>query len=630
MIMKKKIIFLFFLFALCVVFVFFLNKQKPQNSHKILKVIEADEFYIDINDNNKIDNDEHFKIKNIEAFKPIKNKETLKYAKILKLNTLDYLKLGCLARSFAHENLLNQEITIVSLPEKYDETKIYREIDINFNNENYALFLLKSGLAISKPNFSNSESLKIQNLNQAKINLENLKNIDFLIVNLKNDIVHSLNCEFSDKITNAELILAKDYNNFRPCKICYDENKKIFKNNEILKNSAHSNLKFKFNFSIDPEILKSIPKNKQNYKTSLYKKFNTIEFFSENPYLIKKPQDSCRTKICTRLVQEINSAEKSIDAALYGFGKQKEIFEALKNAKTRGVKIRSVVDYSKNMDKIYPNTRNFITEFGSITDKNEILMHNKFIIFDNSKVFTGSYNISETGSGGYNLNSGILIKNTTLANQYTKEFEQMYNGLFSNKKLKIVNPEIKTADFSFQVYFLPKQNGYTDGIFPLILNAEKEIFISAFYLTDRNLINELIKAKNRGVNVLIMVDALGAKNFKERIELLRKAKIPLKIENWGGKNHEKTILIDSKILILGSNNFSKSGFYKNDENFLIIKNSSLGGFYRDFYLYLFNSIDNKFLKLYPSAEGHESINSCNDGIDNDYDGKIDKEDEACK
>ena len=40
----------------------------------------------------------------------------------------------------------------------------------------------------------------------------------------------------------------------------------------------------------------------------------------------------------------------------------------------------------------------------------------------------------------------------------------------------------------------------------------------------------------------------------------------------------------------------------------------------------------KFVCIYsiPKAEGYESINSCSDNLDNDYDGKIDKHDSACK
>ena len=159
----------------------------------------------------------------------------------------------------------------------------------------------------------------------------------------------------------------------------------------------------------------------------------------------------------------------------------------------------------------------------------------------------------------------------------------MHNNNFSINKSKIKlpnNPNIK-------VFFSPKDNILKEIIIPKIQNAKKNIYVSAFYLTQYELVNELINAKKRGVDVLVLVDALSATNFKNRISLLRDNQIPTMVENWGGKNHEKTILIDNNILISGSCNFSKNGFNKNDENVLIIKNENLAKLYADYFLYLF-------------------------------------------
>lgn len=606
--MKKKIILIVILLLLSICLVYFYNRQEKIEAHKILKVIEADEYYIDINDNNKIDDGEHFKLKDVIAIKPLKNQFSENHAKNIGIDIGEYLKVGYIARKFAQDSFLNQEVTLFSI-EDYDKNKNYTEAKIKFKNKDIAKFLLESGLVTIKTNASNLEYSQIQNIKQIKLNATELNKVKFLLVNLKNNIVHTLNCEFAKKIQTGELILAKNINKHTPCKIC-----------AVKQNNNNKVPYFEFN----------IPKNSKNYKTSFYQKFGSIELFIQNPYLYKKPTDNCNTKICKRLVEEINNSKESIDIAIYGLGEQSEIFNALKNAKQRGVRIRSVVDYSKKMDEVYTNTKNFIQEFSSTTDKTQTIMHNKFFIFDNSTVFTGSYNISQTCTGGYNLNSAVIVKSKKLALQYKDEFEQMLGGYFSTKKQKIPNPQIAINDSVLQVYFLPEYDGYKDGILPLVQNAKEEIFISIFYLTDRNLINELIKCHKKGVKVLVLVDALSASNFRDRIETLRKEKIPVKVENWGGKNHEKTMLIDSKILILGSSNFSRNGFYKNDENFLIIKNMYIAKSYRDFYLYLFNSIDNKYLKLYPRAESIDSINSCSDGMDNDYDGKIDLNDEGCK
>ena len=53
-------------------------------------------------------------------------------------------------------------------------------------------------------------------------------------------------------------------------------------------------------------------------------------------------------------------------------------------------------------------------------------MHNKFFVFDNEIIWTGSTNISDSGTGGYNANVSALIKSKEIASLYIEEFNQMY------------------------------------------------------------------------------------------------------------------------------------------------------------------------------------------------------------
>ena len=76
-------------------------------------------------------------------------------------------------------------------------------------------------------------------------------------------------------------------------------------------------------------------------------------------------------------------------------------------------------------------------------------------------------------------------------------------------------------------------------------------------------------------------------------------------------------------------NFSASGESRNDENMLVIENSRFAIFYKDYFNYLWGKIPDKYLTQAPRAESLESIGSCFDGIDNDFDGRIDNIDEGC-
>ncbi len=602
--MKKKIITIIILFLMFLgLFFYSLKTPKETATYKVLKVVEADLFYIDLNKNNLIDDCELIKLKDISALRPIKNDFSIEQAKRLNLNINQYLKTGYLARNWTIKTLENEEVYLDIDRIEYKKDKKYGYSYVFYKNEDLGRILLKQGLAFVYKSPLNKNYQLYQNLSQIKTNANEINELDFVLVNSNSKIFHKPDCEYAQKLNNGELVLKKDaIKNYIPCKVCLDN-----KNKE--------------NFS---EYI--IPQSLNKYPRSVYKKDGFLELYLINPLEFTKPNKNCTTPICKRIVKEINSSTKSIDLALYGVGSQDEIINALKNAKKRGVLIRAVVDYSRNGDEIYPQTKQFIQEFSAVVDKPGSLMHNKFFIIDNRKVISGSANISSSGTGGYNANSVVVLDSTKIANSYKKEFEQMFSGQFSNKKAE---NEI-VEDNNVSVYFPPKNDVYSKLILNEIRGAKKEIFVSAFYLTDKNLINELILAKKRGVFVLVLMDALCANNFRSNVKMLRDSKIPTIVEDWGGKNHEKTILIDSNTLIMGSCNFSKSGFYKNDENILLIKNKNLVSFYRDYYLYLFNSIDRKFLKLIPRAESLESKNSCFDGIDNNFDGKIDKEDEGCR
>jgi phosphatidylserine/phosphatidylglycerophosphate/cardiolipin synthase-like enzyme len=151
-----------------------------------------------------------------------------------------------------------------------------------------------------------------------------------------------------------------------------------------------------------------------------------------------------------------------------------------------------------------------------------------------------------------------------------------------------------------------------------------------FVITEKRLTQELINAKKRGVDVKVIVDALNASTEHSKHKELRSAGIPVKAENYAGKMHSKTMIVDDEFLVVGSMNFSNSGENRNDENVVILKNAEAAKFYKDFFLYQWDKIPEEWLKYTPRAEGKDSIGSCSDGIDNDYDGKIDMEDEACK
>lgn len=343
------------------------------------------------------------------------------------------------------------------------------------------------------------------------------------------------------------------------------------------------------------------------------------------------PSTKTQTSFGLELIRLISNAQKEIKFAIYGFRGQEEILQTMILAKKRGVEISGVVDSDSHEQNYYDDTHLLYEYFDIKTDHISYIMHNKFFIFDDKLLWSGSANLSDTDTGGYNANNVVVIEDKKIASIYENEFDQMfYKEKFNNKKTEHSQKDIKTADSTISIFFSPKSNTYEEGIKELVKSAKKYIYIPIFYLTHKDLGEQLIKAHKKGVEIKVILDATAARNPYSKHKLLRQEGIEVKVENFGGKMHAKSMIIDDTYIISGSMNFTKAGNSKNDENTLILKNPKLAKQYKEYFIKLWRHIPKRYLHVDPSAESLESAKSCGDGIDNDFDGKRDDKDDSCQ
>ncbi len=342
------------------------------------------------------------------------------------------------------------------------------------------------------------------------------------------------------------------------------------------------------------------------------------------------PSQMTTTSFGKELIKLIDSSTKEISFAIYGLRGQDDVLKALINAQKRGVIIKGVVDSDSHDKNYYSDTHLLYKHFDIKSDHISYIMHNKFFVFDKKILWSGSSNISDTGTGGYNANNAVVIQSKKVASVYLDEFNQMFkNGKFNNKKRVLTALHVETEDSTISILFSPKSNTYDNAIRELVENAKEYIYIPIFYLTHKGLRDDLISAKNRGVEIKIILDATAARNKYSVHKDLREKKIEVKVENFGGKMHAKSIIIDDKYIVSGSMNLTKAGNSKNDENTLVIENSKLAMQYKAYFLKLWRDIPSKSLFKDPNPESFESGNSCDDDIDNDFDKSIDKKDKMC-
>ena len=416
---------------------------------------------------------------------------------------------------------------------------------------------------------------------------------------------------------------------------------------------------------------------------------DNVRILLNSPLLFDKPTDTCESEICLPLLKAIKSAKESIDFAIYGMRNQTVLLNAIKKAKNRGVNVRGVVDSDIDGNNYYASTAKLVKTIGNIkTDqaadintlknkkqwnykpyckrpkgfdgplqcvgysipKNKCIvasmasrekfeskggdiMHNKFFIIDNKIVWTGSTNISDSGTGGYNANIALLIENTKFASFYTQEFEQMYHQMLFHKNKKLFKNKVlrtQVAGSDIKVSFSPQGSTMEKMIRPLIQQSTSYIDVPIFFLTHKKITADLIRAHQRGVKIRVIIDATAAKNGYTKHKILQAAGIPVKVENWGGKMHMKVAVIDGQYLVIGSMNWTTAGEKKNDENTVVINNVQNAQKVHRFFESLWDSIPDQWLNARPDPESIESTNACYDNVDNDFDNLIDNQDRGCQ
>ncbi len=132
---------------------------------------------------------------------------------------------------------------------------------------------------------------------------------------------------------------------------------------------------------------------------------------------------------------------------------------------------------------------------------------------------------------------------------------------------------------TIQAFFSPG-GGVRDAIIKELSNAKEQIDVAMYIFTDRELLHALLDASKRGVRVRVVLDAEKAMEIKySKHHFLEGKRMEVRLDKshlsrkgkYQGIMHNKFSIIDGKVLITGSYNWTHSAEDLNDENILIIK-----------------------------------------------------------
>jgi phosphatidylserine/phosphatidylglycerophosphate/cardiolipin synthase-like enzyme len=224
-----------------------------------------------------------------------------------------------------------------------------------------------------------------------------------------------------------------------------------------------------------------------------------------------------------------------------------------------------------------------------ITDLNPAIFHQKFIVRDPGEstgaVLTGSTNFTLTDTGtnppgnstktGNNLNHLVVLKGKRATDQYLAEFDRLRSGTFGelHERHEPRPAEFRLANIRIKPIFAPEQ-GPEMEIMKQMLKATTSIDFAMFTFASSSGIDDtMIRLVGQLDRLRGVLDRGQGVQQWAATQPLKAAGVEL-YENKPGtgvrKVHHKLMVIDERLVIAGSFNYTAPATTLNDENILVI------------------------------------------------------------
>jgi phosphatidylserine/phosphatidylglycerophosphate/cardiolipin synthase-like enzyme len=239
-------------------------------------------------------------------------------------------------------------------------------------------------------------------------------------------------------------------------------------------------------------------------------------------------------------------------------------------------------------------------------DFNASTFHQKFIVRDYNRpkeaVLTGSTNFTKTGTGA-NLNNVVIFHSHELAKFYHDEFRELKEGVFGLRSPRGHKaPEIMIGNTKVYPLFAPDHSPELIIVNGILQSRESVHLVIFTFSGSTTIDNALLRIREQGIPVKGVLDRMAsASRFSPHPALieagarLRRHKVPT-LSDFGkpGKLHHKTMVLERKVVISGSFNYTDPANRYNDENVFFIHNSDIAEYYIEEIDRIFNDLAEDF------------------------------------
>ncbi len=240
------------------------------------------------------------------------------------------------------------------------------------------------------------------------------------------------------------------------------------------------------------------------------------------------------------------------------------------------------LNHPKILDAIKDNSADIVidsdnsAEIGSrdiphTVDSGSGYMHNKFCIFGDGTVMTGSMNPTVNGITRNN-NNMVIISSELLAENFIHKFNQMFkerrfkdHDAMNRPYQRIVDGE----DRWVETYFCPEDD-CEDQVIRHIEGAEESIHFMTFSFTSQGIADTITNSMGDMEVKGIFENWLAGSRWSQYHTLNNTCSECFVRSRHDGNMHHKVFIIDGKTTITGSYNPSRNANTNNDENIIIV------------------------------------------------------------
>ena len=291
----------------------------------------------------------------------------------------------------------------------------------------------------------------------------------------------------------------------------------------------------------------------------------------------------------------IDKAESTVDVAMYSISTSGPIWESLRNAVNRGVRVRVILNKATSSNK---SKASALAGIGVHVYGTSRTLHEKFGLVDaggkwwKRKLINGSANWSRGAETRYSENTVVFGMHSHLFYAFQMEFNRLMavarpaspgaENHTQEVSLTTPNPNIRRYETAF---FSGNNSGGTtlvaDEIIRVMRTAQTSIYCDIAHFNSNQIADALIdiRHQNPALKIEVMLDMGEYADKKSRTTELEAAGIEVRYKVYSLSfdhprsqlQHHKTLIVDERDLVTGSYNWSDTAEHSNYENVISIR-----------------------------------------------------------